>query len=120
MANREIIETLRKYVLLLNTEGLSVNKAFLFGSYLDDTESDDSDIDVMIVSDQFSENDDMIIGKAWSLTRKINPKIEPFFIGKKKFEADDTSPLIQMIKTKGIEITQAPASQMLGKTLASN
>ncbi len=110
MAKNEIIETLKKYVLLLNSEGLSVSKAYLFGSYLSGKESDDSDIDVMIVSDKFSENDDLIIGKAWSLTRKINPKIEPFFIGKKKFETDHSSPMIQMIKTKGIQIFQQPAS----------
>lgn len=110
MAKKEIIETLRKYVLLLNTEGLSVSKAFLFGSYLNDKASGDSDIDVMIVSDKYSENDDVMIGKAWSLTRKINPKIEPFLIGKKKFETDDTSPLIQMIKTNGLEIIQEPSS----------
>lgn len=110
MVNREIIKALKQYVLLLNAEGLSVSKAYLFGSCLTGNESDDSDIDVMIVSDRFSENDDQMIGKAWSLTRKINPKIEPFFIGKKKFDTDNTSPLIQIIKTKGIDIIQEPSS----------
>jgi len=104
MAKREVIDILKKYVSLLNSEGISVEKAFLYGSYMDDKESDYSDIDVMIVSDKFSENDDLMIGKAWSLTRKINTKIEPFLIGKNKFEKDNTSPLINMIKTKGIEI----------------
>ncbi|MCX6307564.1 MAG: nucleotidyltransferase domain-containing protein [Bacteroidia bacterium] len=104
MARSEIIELLRKYVMLLNIEGVSVNRAFLFGSYSTDTATESSDIDVMIVSDKYDENDDMIIGKIWKLTRKINTKIEPFFIGDRKFREDNTSPLISMIKDKGIEI----------------
>lgn len=104
MARSEIIELLKKYVMLLNLEGVSVNKAYLFGSYSTDTASENSDIDVMIVSDKYDENDDMIVGKIWKLTRKINTKIEPFFIGDRKFREDDSSPLINMIKIKGIEI----------------
>ena len=51
------------------------------------------------------ENDDEIYGKAWQLTKQINTKIEPFLIGIKKFVNIDSSPLINTIKTKGIEIT---------------
>jgi len=34
----------------------------------------------------------------------LNTKIEPFFIGDRKFREDNTSPLISMVKDKGIEI----------------
>lgn len=104
MARSEVIELLKKYVILLNSEGISVNKAFLFGSYSTDTASEKSDIDVMIVSDKYDESDDMAIGKIWNLTRKISTKIEPFLIGNKKFKEDTTSPLINMVKEHGIEI----------------
>ena len=33
MANQNIIDLLKRYTLLLNSEGFSVNKAYLFGSY---------------------------------------------------------------------------------------
>ena len=105
MATKEVIEILKKYVLLLNTEGISVYKAYLFGSYSTNTASDTSDIDVMIVSDNYDENDDEASGKIWKLTRKVNTKIEPFLIGKNKFNNDNSSPLISMIKTHGIEIS---------------
>ena len=105
MATREVIELLKKYVILLNAEGISVNRAFLFGSYSTDTSSESSDIDVMIVSDKYDETDDVAVGKIWKLTRKINTKIEPFLIGLKKFREDNSSPLVSMIKTSGIEIT---------------
>lgn len=95
---------LKKYVLLLNSEGISVNKAFLFGSYSTENATDSSDIDIMIVSDKYDENDDLAIGKIWNLTRKISTKIEPFLIGNIKFREDNSSPLISMIREYGIEI----------------
>lgn len=104
MAKREVIELLKKYVILLNSEGISVKKAFLFGSYSNGTATETSDIDVMIVSDKYDEADDLAIGKMWNLTRKINTRIEPFLIGIKKFSMDNSSPLIGMIKEKGVEI----------------
>lgn len=33
MAKGEVIELLKRYILLLNSNGISVYKAFLFGSY---------------------------------------------------------------------------------------
>lgn len=104
MAKREVIELLKKYITLLNSAGISVSRAFLFGSYSNDTATDSSDIDIMIVSDKYDETDDIAIGKTWKLTRKINTKIEPFLIGLKKFNDDNSSPLVSMIKTQGIEI----------------
>jgi len=104
MARGEVIDLLKKYILLLNNEGISVTKAFLFGSYTNDTASDTSDIDVMIISDKYDESDDLTIGKVWQLTKKINTRIEPFFIGIKKFMDDNNSPLISRIKSEGIEI----------------
>ena len=104
MARKEVIELLKKYILLLNSEGISVIKAYLFGSYSKDTAADSSDIDVMIISDKFDENDDLTIGKVWQLTKKINTRIEPFFIGIKKFRDDHSSPLISRVKSEGIEI----------------
>lgn len=102
MAQREVIEILKKYILLLKSEGITVDKAFLFGSYLSNTASDESDIDLMIVTE--NEHDDYLAGKVWALTNKINTKIEPFLIGRKRFNSVDNSPLIQMIKTNGLEI----------------
>jgi len=104
MVKKDVIRLLRSYITLLNAEGISVNKAFLFGSYVNDTASDVSDIDVLIVSDKYDETDDIAIGTAWKLTRKVSTKIEPYLIGIKKFTHDEASPLINLVKSKGIEI----------------
>ncbi|MEI6752620.1 MAG: nucleotidyltransferase domain-containing protein [Paludibacter sp.] len=105
MATNDVLELLRKYVTLLNTEGISVYKAYLFGSYSTNTATEFSDIDVMIVSTSLEEPDDKVTGKAWKLTRKIDSKIEPFLIGLNKFNDDSSSPILSMIKSKGILIS---------------
>ncbi len=104
MANREVVETLKQYIVLLKTEGISVKQAFLFGSYAEDTAQKNSDIDVLIVSDNVDESNDQAIGKAWSLTRKVSTRIEPYLIGWDSFNSNDDSPLVGVIKTKGIRI----------------
>jgi uncharacterized protein len=53
MSQREVIDKLRKYCVLLNSSGITVEKAFLYGSWARGTALADSDIDVMIVSSQF-------------------------------------------------------------------
>ena len=101
MAQREVIEILKKYLLILKSEGIDIDKAYLYGSYLTETASDDSDIDLMLVTQN---DDDYNAGKIWSLTRRVNTRIEPFLINTKKFQSNEESPLIQMIKTTGLEI----------------
>lgn len=105
MAGKSVINILQDYLSLLQSEGIKIEKAFLYGSYLNDTESSESDIDLMVVSQQFDNADDLLIGKVWALTKKVNSRIEPFIVGIKKFETDDVSPIIQIVKNEGLEIT---------------
>ncbi len=102
MAKREVVEIVKKYIYLLRAEGISVDKAFLYGSYLSNTATEDSDIDLMIVTE--NENDDLLAGKIWSLTKRVNSKIEPFLVGTKRFYASDNSPLVDLVKRTGLEI----------------
>jgi predicted nucleotidyltransferase len=103
MAEIEVIELVKKYLDVLRTEGISVRKAFLYGSYSVGSASDESDIDVMIISDQFEKNNDKIAGKVWRLTSEVDSKIEPFLVGTDSFQ-ENSSPIIQKVKATGIEI----------------
>ena len=102
MAKNEVIEILRSYILLLRTEGISVDKAFLYGSYLSNSATNESDIDLMIVTE--NENDNDLAGRIWKLTKKVNSKIEPFLVGTNRFNSNDNSPLVDLVKRTGIEI----------------
>lgn len=101
MAKREIVEILKKYIFILRSEGITIYKAYLYGSYLSNTANEDSDIDIMIVTEN---EDDYLSGKIWSLTKKVNSKIEPYLVGKVRFINNEDSPLIDMVKKTGLEI----------------
>lgn len=102
MAKNEVIAILRAYIYLLRSEGISVDKAFLYGSYLTNTATIESDIDLMIVTE--NANDDYLAGKIWNLTKKVNSRIEPFLVGTKRFYSSDNSPLVDLVKRTGLEI----------------
>jgi predicted nucleotidyltransferase len=102
MAQNEVIDILKSYIYLLRSEGITVDKAFLYGSYLSNTATNDSDIDIMIVTE--NENDDYLAGKIWNLTKKVNSKIEPLLVGTDRFYGNDNSPLVDLIKRTGLEI----------------
>jgi predicted nucleotidyltransferase len=104
MAKGEVIKILKNYCLLLSSSGIPVYKAFLYGSYSRNEATPDSDIDILIVSELFDKQNDMLKVRAWRLTDKINNKIEPYIIGLQKFETDNISPILQIIKKEGIEI----------------
>ena len=95
---------IKKYLQLLKQEGLIIDKAFLYGSYVRNEENKNSDIDLLLVSSQINVSDDDQIGKIWALTRKVNSKIEPYLISSDKYQNDDISPIIQIVKQEGIEI----------------
>ncbi len=101
MAKREIVDILKSYIFILRSEGITIDKAFLYGSYLKDTATDESDIDIMIVTEK---EDDYLTGKVWSLTKKVNSKIEPYLVAKGRFNNNIDSPLIELVKNTGIEI----------------
>jgi predicted nucleotidyltransferase len=104
MATKSIVELLQKYIQLLKREGIVIDKAYLYGSYATKSQTEESDIDLMLVSSQFDKSDDILYGKIWSLTRKVSSKIEPYIVGLGKFESDDISPIIQIVKKEGLEI----------------
>ena len=84
--------------------GLEVQKAFLYGSYARGEATEDSDIDIMLISSIFDKNDMDARIKAWSLTRQVDIRIEPYTVGLQKFLTDEVSPLLQIVKQEGIEI----------------
>lgn len=101
MVKKEVIETLKDFIKLLRSEGIVIDKAFLYGSHLTGTPTNESDIDLMLVADN---DDDYLTGRIWSLTKRVNSRIEPYLIAKDRFYSANTSPLIEMIKSTGLEI----------------
>lgn len=82
MINLDLLNELRRQI-----ETLPIKTAYIFGSYATGTQTSDSDIDVLVVTDQQSK----ITAKAAfkPLGRKLNIKIDVLAISSAEFEAID-------------------------------
>ncbi|MBZ0200396.1 MAG: nucleotidyltransferase domain-containing protein [Ignavibacteriaceae bacterium] len=105
MVNSKIRAIVKRYLADLVGEGITVSKAFIYGSQANGTAAEDSDIDLMVISPLFDRKSNKYSSTLWLSARKISYKIEPVGVGEKRFLADDYSPLIQLVKQEGIEIT---------------
>ena len=105
MSQEDVIKILLTYIELLKQAGIPVQKAYLYGSYARNEATESSDIDVMLVSDIFDTDDDYILSKPWAPACRIDYRIEPIAVGAKRFLNDDISPIIQIVKQEGVEIS---------------
>jgi len=105
MDRKETLSKVSEYIRILNDSGLLIDKAFLFGSAARNDWNEESDIDVMLVSKRFDDSsDDLAYGLIWKLTRRVDRRIEPFAVGLSRFDNDEVSPLLQIVKKEGILI----------------
>jgi len=105
MDRKETLSKVSEYIRILNDSGLLIDKAFLFGSAARNDWTEGSDIDVMLVSRRFDDSsDDLAYGLIWKLTRRVDRRIEPFAVGLSRFDNDEVSPLLQIVKKEGIPI----------------
>ncbi len=103
MAVRKNIKDLvKKYKSLVSSSGIKVRAVYLYGSYARNTETIDSDIDVAIISDDFSGNrfeDGLRVAR---LRAKVDLNIEPVTFRPQDFIEE--YPLAAEIKRHGIKI----------------
>ena len=91
-------------VLMVNTMNIFFSKVILFGSVAANNAHDNSDIDVALISEQFTDNpitNWRLLSPVKIISRKFTD-IEPHPFTKKEFEEGD--PFIDEIKRTGIEV----------------
>jgi uncharacterized protein len=104
MVKNEIINIIQNILEQLSKEGISIQQAYIYGSYARGEESKNSDIDLMLISEIFDNDDDKPIGKVWRISKSIDIRIEPYTVGLQRFQNDDSSPLLQIVKQEGYPI----------------
>ncbi len=103
MAQRDVIELVKKYVRLLNKEGLLISKSFLYGSYAHNSSTPESDIDILLVSEIFDTAGIEAKTKAWLIADKVDYRIEPYSVGLKSYIREE-SIMADIAEKTGIEI----------------
>ena len=96
-----IMESLKKYIEKIG-QYYKIEAIILFGSYAKGTENEDSDIDIAIISSDFSdiiEDGAKLIGLTW----KIDTRIEPHPITTEDYKKI-SNPFIREVVDTGIKV----------------
>lgn len=108
MVEPEIVESVQEYLRKLRDTGLSVSFGVIFGSYADGCANQLSDIDLLVVSDEFDHSlSRKHINTLWRVAARTDSRIEPIPCGKLQWENDTSNAIIEIARTKGQEITAA-------------
>ena len=101
MDKNEASEVARKYVDFLRKNIPNIKAAYLFGSDAKGNINVDSDIDLAIIFENFSDTFDMQVN-LMKFRRKFDTRIEPHPFSESDFEP--TNPLAKEILKTGIEL----------------
>jgi predicted nucleotidyltransferase len=95
------IKLATEYIEMCNQSGISISNAILFGSQISGSASNESDIDLLLVSNKFRNN----TLENWKILSPVTARlfdIEPHPYPTAKFKKGD--PFLDEIKRTGIEI----------------
>lgn len=98
-AIKKIIKT---YLKVIAENNIKIEKAYLFGSYAHDNYREDSDIDIAIISQDFTGDRFEDRRRVVPLRRKIDRRLEPIPYLPENFKEND--PLVIEILRNGIAI----------------
>ena len=96
-----IMESIKKYIEKIS-QYYKIEAIILFGSYAKGTENEDSDIDIAIISSDFSdiiEDGAKLIGLTW----KIDTRIEPHPITTEDYQKV-SNPFVREVVDTGIKV----------------
>ena len=98
----DIITTARKYAALVKESNLpiQIDKAYLFGSFVNGTPRKDSDIDIAFVVSNWTGGYFDTIVPIWSLREKVDIRIEPHIID----PDEDYAYFLREVQRTGIEL----------------
>lgn len=97
-----LIEKIKLFVKELENDNLNISQVFLFGSYAKNKESMWSDIDLAVVSDDFTGNRMIDYDRFVKAILKVDRSFEPIPYKTENFTADN--PFVKEILKTGIRI----------------
>lgn len=104
MSPQDYYQVIRQFVEVVRKSGVVVKEAYFFGSRAKGEERRGSDMDVCIVSDDFTGDKVEDNKRLYKLAGKVSMLIEPHAFLSEEFE-DKYNFLAQEIKRSGVKVT---------------
>jgi predicted nucleotidyltransferase len=103
MAKKTVLKKIQKLAVALKESGVNIKALYLYGSHAKGRAGRNSDIDVAIISENFSGNFSVALKPLLPALRKSDSAIEPVLYRPKDFQEED--PLVWEILHNGIKIS---------------
>ncbi|MDI6792998.1 MAG: nucleotidyltransferase domain-containing protein [bacterium] len=104
MVDQSILSPIKRLIEALVKKNIRADKVILYGSYAEGKNTEYSDIDIAVVSDDFGKDrieEKMLL---FRLGSRIDPRLEAIPLTPRALYEDTWVPLIYEIKTKGVEL----------------
>ena len=102
MPGKTVVAVVRRYLREVERAGIPVFAGVLYGSHARGDACDDSDIDLLVVSTQSKRSRPLRDADLlWQLRARVDYRIEPLLIGKRRWKQDAGSPLLATIRQEG-------------------
>jgi predicted nucleotidyltransferase len=102
MVAQPIVETVRAYLRAVNENGIPVSFGVIFGSQARGTATEESDIDLIVVSPQFDGRREYAkVSKLWRLTADTDNRVEPVPVGEREWKEDDSRAIVEIARREG-------------------
>ncbi|MBU0568580.1 nucleotidyltransferase domain-containing protein [bacterium] len=105
MVDQSILKPIKRLVEVLAEKNIRTNKVILYGSCVEGKNTEYSDIDIAIVSEDFGKNKIEERMLLFRLGSRIDPRLEAIPLTPKAIQEDTWVPLIYEIIDKGIELS---------------
>lgn len=102
MLEPSVLKAINSYLAAVRENGISVERAIVFGSQASGHTHAWSDIDLLVVAPQFDAMQDRSnINLLWRLAARIDSRIEPVPCGSRQWLEDDSSAIIEIARRQG-------------------
>ena len=102
MLEHSVLTSVESYLTALNSRGIPIEKAVVFGSWAKGLADAWSDIDLLVISPQFDGiKDRNTINLLWRVAARTDSRIEPIPCGSRQWRDDDTSAIIEIARREG-------------------
>jgi len=105
MVDPTIVKAVKMYLAAVRREGIAASRAVLFGSCVRGTAGPESDVDILVVAPEFDgPPDQRHVDTLWMLRTRTDSRIEPFAVGERQWQEDESSGIIEVARREGQEI----------------
>jgi predicted nucleotidyltransferase len=102
MVAMSVVDSVRSYLRAVDESGIPVSFGVVFGSQARGTATDESDIDLCVVSPKFDgPRDRHNLSQLWRLTARNFHHVEPIPVGEKEWKEDDSRAIVEIARREG-------------------